>query len=115
MLSFSAQTVIYIFHAAVDFRNGIEGIGAICRNVIKLDPEKGAVFVFRNRQTNALKLLFYDGQGYWLCHKRMSKGKFRHWPAGDESMTSFGVVELLMLINNGDPMSKKFQLPWKRI
>lgn len=115
MLSFSPQTTIYVIHEACDFRNGIEGIAAICRNILKLEPISGAVFVFRNRLSNALKLLFYDGQGFWLCHKRLSKGRFKHWPDSEEKMTTFGATELLLLLNNGDPASKKSSLPWKRI
>jgi len=37
----------------------------------------GTVFVFRNRRRTAIKALVYDGQGFWLCHKRLSSGRFR--------------------------------------
>jgi transposase len=39
--------------------------------VLKQDPFSGWVFVFRNRPATALKALVYDGQGFWLCHKRL--------------------------------------------
>ena len=44
------------------------------------NPLEGAVYVFRNRAGTALKLLLYDGQGYWLCMKRLSQGRFTWWP-----------------------------------
>ena len=60
-----------------DFRRGIDGLARVCRESLVSDPFSGAVFVFRNRRGTAIKLLAYDGQGYWLCQKRLSKGKFR--------------------------------------
>jgi transposase len=55
---------------AVDFRTGIDGLAAVCRQVLGDNPRAGAVYVLRNRAGTALKLLLYDGQGYWLCMKR---------------------------------------------
>lgn len=66
----------------VDFRKGIEGLAAICRRQLEQDPMTGCAFVFRNRKGTAIKILLYDGQGYWLCQKRLSTGRFLHWPSG---------------------------------
>jgi transposase len=60
-----------------DFRRGIDGLAQLCRASLKSDPLGGAQFVFRNRRRTAIKLLVYDGQGFWLCQKGLSKGKFR--------------------------------------
>lgn len=46
---------------------------------MKADPFSGCLFVFRNRRATAIKALVYDGQGYWLLHKRLSAGRFRFW------------------------------------
>jgi transposase len=43
---------------------------------LEADPFSGVVFIFRNQRSNAVKLLTYDGQGFWLCLKRLSKGRF---------------------------------------
>jgi transposase len=64
----------------VDFRKGIEGLAAVCRQVLGDNPLEGAVYVFRNRSATAIKLLLYDGQGYWLMMKRLSQGRFRGGP-----------------------------------
>lgn len=115
MLAFSPQTTIYVVHESVDFRNGLEGMGAICRNVLKLDPSTGAVFVFRNKSKTSLKVLFHDTQGFWLCQKRLSNGKFKHWPDEKCVWSSFDATALLALLNNGNPVSKKLVLPWNKI
>jgi transposase len=60
----------------VDFRKGIDGLAMICRKYLKMDPLSGCLFVFRNKRATAIKVIIYDGQGYWLCQKRLSQGKF---------------------------------------
>ena len=54
-----------------DFRKGIDGLAAVCRAVLQQDPFSGTVFVFGNRRRQAIKILVYDGQGFWLCQKKL--------------------------------------------
>jgi hypothetical protein len=70
---------IVVAVAPTDFRRGIDGLARVCKEVLKQDPFGGWVFVFRNRPATALKVLVYDGRGFWLCHKRLSSGRFRWW------------------------------------
>ena len=80
MLQLTPQTRVFVACEPADFRRGIDGLAALCRQRLGADPMEGAVFVFRNRRGTSLKLLNYDGQGFWLCHKRLSSGKFKNWP-----------------------------------
>ena len=82
MIQLTPQMRIVAAIEPVDFRRGIDGLARFCKEVLKHDPFNGWVFVFRNRSAKALKILIYDGQGFWLCHKRLSSGKFCWWPAG---------------------------------
>ena len=82
MIQIAPQMRIMAAIEPADFRRGIDGLARLCKEVLKQDPFNGWVFVFRNRSATALKILVYDGQGFWLCHKRLSSGKFRWWPAG---------------------------------
>ena len=82
MIQITPQMRIVAAIEPVDFRRGIDGLARLCKDVLKHDPFNGWVFVFRNRSATALKILVYDGQGFWLCHKRLSSGEFRWWPAG---------------------------------
>ena len=80
MLSIAPQMRILVAVAPADFRKGIDGLAGLCRNILREDPFSGCVFVFRNRRATAIKVLVYDGQGFWLCQKRLSKGRFQWWP-----------------------------------
>ena len=64
---------IFVATQPVDFRKGLDGLCAVCRQALGANPREGAVDVFRNRSGTALKLLLYDGQGYWLMLKRLSQ------------------------------------------
>ncbi len=80
MIQITPQMRILVAVQAVDFRKGIDGLVGVCRGRLQKDPFSGCVFVFRNRRGTSIKVLMYDGQGYWLCQKRLSKGKFNWWP-----------------------------------
>jgi hypothetical protein len=71
MIQVTPQMRIMAAVEPVDFRRGIDGLARLCKDVLKHDPFNGWVFVFRNRSATALKILVYDGQGFWLCHKKL--------------------------------------------
>ena len=64
MLQLTPQSRIFLALTPVDFRNGINGLAALCRRAFGQNPLDGAIYVFRNRTGTTLKLLCYDGQGY---------------------------------------------------
>jgi transposase len=72
MIQITPQMRVLVARERVDFRRGIDGLAAICRSVLSSDPFCGAVFVFRSRSGKAIRLLVYDGQGFWLATKRLS-------------------------------------------
>ena len=84
MIQVTPQMRVVVAIEPADFRRGIDGLARLCKEVLKHDPFNGWVFVFRNRAATAVKILVYDGQGYWLCHKRLSSGKFSWWPSAEE-------------------------------
>jgi transposase len=81
MIQVSAQMRILVAVDPVDFRCGIDGLARICKDHLKEDPFSGALYVFRNRRGTSIKVVAYDSQGFWLCQKRLSSGRFRFWPA----------------------------------
>ena len=83
MIQIPPNAQVLVMHDSISFRNGIDGTAAIARIVLEKEPMSGALFVFRNRQRHMLRVLFYDGSGFWLCTKRLSKGCFSAWPTGD--------------------------------
>jgi transposase len=112
MLQMSPSTRIFVCIQLVDFRKGIDGLAAVCRNKLDQDPFQGAIFVFRNRGRTTIRLLVYDGQGFWLCTKRLSKGTFRWWPKGPSSVDA---RQLQTLLWNGNPESAQFSDNWRKV
>ena len=79
MIQVSPQTRILVEVEAVDFRNGIDGLARVCQEQLQADPFSGRLFVFRNRRRTALKILAYDGRGFWLCKAMGEYASRRGW------------------------------------
>ena len=116
MIQITPQMRILVAVEAADFRRGIDGLARLCREDLKADPFAGTVYVFRNRRRTAVKLLVYDGQGFWLCHKRLSQGKFRWWPSRCEAAgSSLRAHELQVLLCGGDPGATQAAPVWRQV
>ncbi len=57
---------VYLACGVTDLRKGIGGLAAAAQQVLKQQPASGAVFAFRGRRGDRLKLLYWDGQGFCL-------------------------------------------------
>jgi transposase len=115
MVQLTPQSRILVATEPVDFRKGIDGLAAVCRQALAEQPLSGAVFVFRNRSATAIKLLFYDGQGFWLCAKRLSQGRFQWWPRSDGARGRLSARELLVLLWNGLPPQAQMAQDWRQL
>ena len=115
MLQLTPQSVIFVATISVDFRKGIDGLAAICKQQLKLDPISGALFLFYNKNKTTIKILVFDGQGLWLCTKRLSSGKFTSSPGRLASLTYQQICyrSMHILINNGDLNSAKLAKNWR--
>lgn len=115
MMQLTPQMRILVCTEPVDFRAGIDRLCQFCRDLLG-DPFSGAVFVFRNRGGTAIKILAYDGQGFWLCQKRLSSGRFRHWPSRTGSPKAELLAhELQVLLMGGDPTATQAAPQWRSI
>lgn len=72
MIQVTAQTRVLVMVESIDFRAGIDRLRRICQAQLMSDPFSGTLFVFRNRQATAIKILAYDGQGFWMCQNQPS-------------------------------------------
>ena len=115
MIQITPQMRILLSVKAVDFRKGIDGLAGICRYILGTDPFSGCVFVFRNHKATAIKALMYDGQGFWLCQKRLSKGTFQWWPDKGDRVSVLAVHELQLLLWNGNPSHVRVAPAWRKI
>ena len=116
MIQITPQMRLLVAVEPADFRKGIDGLAQVCRRVLKEDPFSGCVFIFRNKNATAIKILMYDGQGFWLCQKRLSKGRFSWWPDSDLLYSKqLPVHELQLLIWNGDMRKASVASAWRPI
>ena len=115
MIQLSPQSRIFVATEPVDFRRGIDALAAICRQRLGGNPLEGAVYVFRNRSATSIKLLLYDGQGYWLMIKRLSTGRFSWWPTSAEARVPLSARELIVLLWNGLPDRAQMATDWRRV
>jgi transposase len=83
VIQIAPQMRILVAVEAVDFRKGIDGLARVCKERLQADPFGGWLFVFRNRRGTAIKILTYDGRGFWLCQRRLS-----FWPASTTAVKS---------------------------
>lgn len=118
MLQITPQMKILVAVAPADFRKGIDGLVRLCKDSLGQDPFTGAVFVFRNRRKTAIKVLVYDGQGFWLCHKRLSTGRFSWWPSAPDEDThakALAAHQLSVLFSAGNPDRTGAAPDWRSV
>jgi transposase len=118
MLQITPQMKILVATEPADFRKGIDGLVRLCKDALGQDPFAGAVFVFRNRRRTAIKALVYDGQGFWLCHKRLSSGCFRWWPTArekDSDARTLAAHQLSVLFSAGNPDRTGAAPDWRSV
>lgn len=118
MLQITPQMKILVAIEPADFRRGIDGLAKLCKDSLSHDPFSGAVFVFRNRRRTAIKALVYDGQGFWLCHKRLSAGRFTWWPSAADEDTAARVLvahQLSVLFSAGNPDHTGAAPDWRSV
>jgi transposase len=89
----------------VDFRKGADGLAALVRGTMEADPFSGAVYVFRAKRTDRVKLVFWDGTGVVLVAKRLEDGEFR-WPKVQDGVIHLSAAELSALLEG---------LDWRRV
>ena len=103
LIQITPQLRILVAVEAIDGRKGIDSIAQLCREKLDADPFSGCLFIFRSRRGTAIKLLAYDGQGFWLATKRLSKGRFKWWPSGSEAARTLRAHQAQLLLAAANP------------
>lgn len=116
MLQLTPKSVIFVATIPIDFRKGIDGLISVCRLKLSLEPMNGTLFLFYNKSKTTIKVLSFDGQGFWLCTKRLSKGKFtaKHTKS-DNPAYQICYRTMHILTSNGDPIAAKLAKDWRPI
>ena len=114
MISFAADIRIYVKLEGIDFRCGLNRLVPLAKSCFASDVRERAVFVFRNKARTDIKLIFFDRNGFFLGHKRLSQGKLQWWPRTAEECSNLKADELLRLLAGVDPRGN-FHPTWSDI
>ena len=104
MITIPAGMKVYLACGVTDMRRGFDGLSMLAQQVLQLDPFSGAIFCFRGRRGDLIKLLYWDGQGFCLFAKRLERGRFT-WPATKEGAVTLSPAQMSMLLEG---------LEWRR-
>lgn len=116
MLSLPGALQIYLAATPVDLRKSHDGLAALVAHILQADPLSGQLFVFRNKRSDRVKLLYWDGDGYALWYKRLEQGTFR-FPIADKEAQRISIApaDLTMLLAGVELSSvkrgKRYQRP----
>lgn len=115
MLQVTPQHRLLLATGPTDFRKGLDSLKAVCKQQLLADPFSGAVFVFANRALTSVKILAYDGNGFWLCQKRFSEGKLKWWPNSGSVTCAIPAHELQVLLAQGNPKLTDAPEAWRAL
>ena len=115
MLSFPPAVRIWLATAPADLRKSFDTLAELVRQHLQQDPLSGHVFVFRNRRSDRVKLLYWDEDGFVLVYKRLEEGRFC-FPAAVEGQAgvSLRAAELAMLLDGIDWQNAKRSHRYRR-
>jgi transposase len=114
MIQITPQMRVLVAVEPVDLRKGIDGLAALCRDKLQADPFSGWLFVFRSRRATAIRVLVYDGQGFWMAQKRLSRGKFPWWPQADTAAKVIQAHQAQLLLAAGNPETEAAPV-WRKV
>lgn len=114
MLQITPHMRILVALDPVDGRKGIDSLVQLCREQLATDPFSGCLFFFRSRRATSIRILTYDGQGFFLVQKRLSKGRFIWWPSGSGPARSLEAYQAQLLLAAGNPDTPAAPL-WRRV
>lgn len=98
MLRINYQS-IFIAAAPVDFRKSFDGLCGEVRNTLHADPGNGSLFVFYNKRRDCVKMLFWEGDGFWLLYKRLEAGTFELPPITGTASVAVSYEQLQWILS----------------
>jgi transposase len=100
MLNLAHETRIFAYTGVTDMRKGFNGLSGIVREEFQSDPTDGSLFIFINRRRDRMKLLYFDGGGFWLYYRLLESGTFENLQSEQGScQLQMDATELSMLLS----------------
>lgn len=87
--------------APMDLRCGIDGLSQWIQQSLGHSPCAGSAYIFRNRNGLRIKVRLWDGNGVWLCCRRLHQGHFV-WPESNKACWTLTAHEWQWLIAGVD-------------
>jgi transposase len=114
LLAPSVGLDIFVVHTPVSFSKGFDGLSLYCEAVLGRNPLSGAHFVFRNRSSAMIRVLFFDGHRTWCVTGRNVKGKIPWWPKGEGPVSELAARELSILLHGGPSPVPPILHAWRK-
>jgi transposase len=115
MLTVPPSVRIYLAAGATDLRRSVDGLSALVRERLGLEPMSGHLFLFRNRRGDRLKILVWDRSGYWVLYKRLERGTFA-WPEGESEVPlEMKSAELMLLLSGVEISHTRRRRWWEKV
>ncbi|WP_159590509.1 IS66 family insertion sequence element accessory protein TnpB [Chelativorans xinjiangense] len=114
MIGLGTGVRVYLACGQTDMRKGIGGLAALTQEVLRHNPASGAVFAFRGRRGDRIKLLTWDGQGFCLYYKVLEKGRFP-WPSPADGTARLTAAQMAMLWEGIDWRRPAWSAPPARV
>jgi transposase len=114
VLTLGPTTRVYLARGTTDLRKGFDGLAGAVRELLAQDPSSGHLFVFCGRRRHMIKVLYWDGTGFWVLAKRLARGTFA-WPTADDDRCALELrPDELSALLGGVDLRKTTWRPWWR-
>jgi hypothetical protein len=115
VIQVAPNSTIFVVTKPIRFIGRLKSTVGICRDLLEIEPMDGAYIVFRNRMGTMLRVIFYDGDGFWLCEKTFSKGSLPPWNNTPNGLSEITARELSVLLWRGNLKGANFPELWKKM
>jgi len=102
MFPISSQSRFLLYTQPADMRKSFDGLQGIVNNHLNKSPLSGEVYIFINKRRDRIKMLVWDGDGFWLFYKRLEKGRFQTLPSNEAKDIHISYETLVMLLQGID-------------
>lgn len=101
MFRFDEDLKVYLHRDPVDFRYGMNSLSILVEQAMQLNPMDSSLYIFGNRRHDRVKILFWDGSGFWLMTKRLEASRFI-WPDNKAEVVTMTTNVLHALLDGDD-------------
>jgi len=106
MIGATSGIAVWLATTPVDMRKSFDGLAEVVRTFLGHDPLSGSMFVFRNKSSQRVKILWWDRDGLAIYYKRLERGEFQ-FPKADEQSVAIDSAALLRLLSGLEPIARR--------